>query len=117
MKTKNLLPLLLFPVVLVAGAEPGSTSATDGSEPIVFSPEIQRAFDRSGKHLSRSKSAAGDHIDHNGSHQMVTVARIGADGEIETLCTGDEAAAKAFMQGAASVRDNRSTGGRGQVQK
>ena len=37
--------------------------------------------------------------EHNGTMGNVTVARLGADGRLETLCTTDEKAAKTWMAG------------------
>lgn len=69
-------------------------------ERIAFSPATQRAFDRSGKHITHSKRADGSSMsEHNGSMGNVTVARLGPDGKVETYCTSDERAAKAWMAG------------------
>jgi len=69
-------------------------------EQIEFSPGSMKAFDHSGKLVKHSVHADGsESADHNGSMGNVTVARIGLDGTIETFCTSDVEAAKAFMAG------------------
>ena len=69
-------------------------------EQIEFSPESMKAFDHSGKLVKHSVHADGsESADHNGSMGNVTVARIGSNGAIETFCTSDAEAAKAFMAG------------------
>ena len=50
--------------------------------------------------LTHSTLADGSVIaDHNGSMGNVTVARMGPGGIIETFCTTDETAARAWMAG------------------
>jgi hypothetical protein len=69
-------------------------------ERIAFSPATKRAFDRSGKTITHSTRADGSSsTEHNGSMGNVTVARMGPDGTVETYCTSDEPAAKAWMAG------------------
>ena len=69
-------------------------------ENIQFSNATRIAFDHSGQRVIRSTLADGTQVaDHNGSMGNITVARMGADGNIETFCTTDEAAAKAWMAG------------------
>lgn len=69
-------------------------------EQIHFTPATLLAFDHSGKNLSHSRRADGSSMaSHNGSMGNVTVARLAADGSIETFCTTDETAARAWMAG------------------
>jgi hypothetical protein len=69
-------------------------------ERITFSPATKRAFDRSGKTITHSTRADGSSSsEHNGSMGNVTVARMGPDGTVETYCTSDEPAARAWMAG------------------
>jgi len=69
-------------------------------EQINFNVSTLKAFDHSGKSITHSVHTDGAvSADHNGSMGNVTVARIGANGNIETFCTTDERAAKAFMAG------------------
>lgn len=69
-------------------------------ERIAFSPATKHAFDRSGKTITHSIRADGSSSsEHNGSMGNVTVARMGPDGTVETYCTGDESAARAWMAG------------------
>lgn len=69
-------------------------------ENIEFSNVTRTAFDHSGQRVIRSTLADGTQVaDHNGSMGNITVARMGADGNIETFCTTDETAAKAWMAG------------------
>lgn len=94
----SLLCILASPQPLIA-AEPGEHRYTP-KEQIAFSPATMRAFDHSGQAVIHSIMPDGSHAaDHNGSMGNVTVARIGPDGAIETFCTTDEAAAKAWMAG------------------
>ena len=69
-------------------------------ERISFSPATKRAFDRSGKTITHSIRADGSSSsEHNGSMGNVTVARMGPGGTVETYCTSDEAAARAWIAG------------------
>jgi len=67
---------------------------------IFFETATLKAFDHSGKSVTHSTHADGsESADHNGTMGNVTVARIGVNGKIETFCTTDALAAKAFMAG------------------
>lgn len=67
---------------------------------IRLSADIERAFDRSGQLVTRRTLPDGTEVaEHNGTMQNVTVARIGADGKIETFCTGNREAALDFLAG------------------
>lgn len=69
-------------------------------ERITFAPATMIAFDRSGKVLTHHKFTDGSTIsEHNGSMGNVTVARLGPDGKVETYCTDNASAAKAWMAG------------------
>ena len=93
-----LLVILVSPQ-LVFSAENPEVRYTSKDQ-IKFKVLTQKAFDHSGKFVTHSVHADGsESANHNGSMGNVTVARIGADGKIETYCTTDEAAAKSFMAG------------------
>jgi hypothetical protein len=83
-------PLLVF----------AKDSADTPEERIEFSASSQRAFDRSGHVVTHHILPGGTVMaKHNGSVGNITVARRAADGTIETFCTTDLAAAKAWMAG------------------
>jgi hypothetical protein len=93
-------------LALVAGL--ASALALQAQEPpaapqpgeIRFDAATERAFDRTGKHQTVSHKPDGTTLtEFNGSFQNVTVARIGADGKVETFCTTDQEAARRFMAG------------------
>lgn len=86
----------LFPLTLTA-AEPGKVPRTPLDQ-IHFDASTTRAFDRSGKYVTTKVHANGTvQTEVNGSFQNVTVARIGANGVIETYCTTSEQDAKNWM--------------------
>jgi len=63
------------------------------------------AFDRSGKFVTRRTLTDGSKVtEFNGSMRSVTVARMGADGKIETYCTTDMEAARSWMAGEFDTR-------------
>ena len=94
----SLICVLASPQLLIA-ATPGEHRYTP-KEQISFSPATMRAFDHSGLAVIHSEKADGSQVaDHNGSMGNVTVARMGANGMIETFCTTDEAVARAWMAG------------------
>ena len=94
----SLICLLAFSQALVA-AGPVEHKYTP-REQIEFSDSTRAAFDHSGATVIHSTLADGSQFaDHNGSMGNVTVARLGADGTMETFCTSDEDVARAWMAG------------------
>jgi hypothetical protein len=94
----SLVCLLSFSQVLFA-AGPVEHKYTP-KEQIEFAPSTKAAFDHSGASVIHSTLPDGSRFaDHNGSMGNVTVARLGADGSMETFCTSDEDAARAWMAG------------------
>ena len=92
------LVLLVNPILLMA--EQQQTQSYTPAEQILFAPSSQIAFDRSGKYVSEHTLVDGTIMaHHHGSIGNVTVARLGANGVIETYCTTDMNAAKAWMAG------------------
>jgi len=74
------------------------TPAPAQQPPVDFDARTLKAFDRTGKHVTLSRAHDGaDRISFNESFQHVTVGRLGADGRIETLCTGSEEEARRFL--------------------
>ena len=99
--------LLINPVLLAAEAQ--KEHKYTAREEIVFAHSSRVAFDRSGKILTHSIQADGSlRAEHNGSLGNVTVARLGANGEMETFCTTDEAAARSWMAGEHGVKPDAS---------
>jgi hypothetical protein len=93
-----ILVLLFNPGLLIAEQEQAPSYTP--SEQILFAPSSQIAFDRSGKFVAEHTLVDGAIIaHHHGSIGNVTVARLGANGVVETYCTGDMDAAKAWMAG------------------
>lgn len=65
---------------------------------IRFDAATERAFDRTGRHVSIEQRADGSVLTElNGSFQNVTVARIGPGGVIETYCTTSQEDATRWM--------------------
>ena len=94
----SLVCLLAFSQTLIA-AGPDKHKYTP-KEQIKFSPSTGLAFDHSGATVvHRTLPDGSQFADHNGSMGNVTVARLGADGSMETFCTSDEDAARAWMAG------------------
>ena len=94
----SLVSCLACPQVVIA-AEPAEPEYTPKKQ-IKFAPATKAAFDHSGKLLTQSTLADGSLIaDHHGSMGNVTVARMGPGGVIETFCTTDKSAARAWMAG------------------
>ena len=63
-----------------------------------FSSSTLAAFDRSGKQVTHQTLPNGTVIaEHNGTLGHVMVARVGADGRIETFCTEHEILARNWM--------------------
>jgi len=108
MKLFSYLSLVCFlacPQVLFA-ADPSEHKFTP-KEQIKFAPATRAAFDHSGSRVIHSTLADGSQFaDHNGSMGNVTVARLGADGTMETFCTTDESAARAWMAGEDLPKDS-----------
>ena len=93
-----ILLMALSPVVLAAGG-PGEQQYP-AQEDIRFSPAVERAFDYSGDLVTQITLPDGTvFASHNGTMQNVTVARVGPDGNIQTLCTSSRAEAAAFLAG------------------
>lgn len=93
----KLTPLFL---ALIAGTVLAADEIPDSlhPQPVEFDAKTKKAFDRTGKHVTFSKAHDGaDRISLNESFQHVTVGRLGADGRIETLCTGSEEEARRFL--------------------
>ena len=93
-------------LICLVTSPPLATAAEEAEHPytakeqITFSPVTMLAFDRSGKAITHHTHPDGStSTEHNGSMKNVTVARIGPDGKVETYCTGDESAARAWMAG------------------
>jgi hypothetical protein len=102
MKRQQLLALLagFASNFALQAQEPPATAAAPPPNEIRFDAATERAFDHTGKHLSVSHKPDGTTLtEFNGSFQNVTVARIGADGKVETFCTTDQQAALRFMAG------------------
>ena len=94
----SLVCFLACPQIVLA-ADPSGHKFTP-KEQINFAPATRTAFDHSGSRVIHSTLADGSRFaDHNGSMGNVTVARLGADGTMETFCTTDESAARAWMAG------------------
>jgi hypothetical protein len=91
----TLIFLALFAGTILAVEKP---PASPQQPPVDFDARTLKAFDRTGKHVTLSKARDGsDRVSFNESFQHVTVGRIGADGRIETLCTGSEEEARRFL--------------------
>ena len=66
--------------------------------PIEFDARTLKAFDRTSQYVTRSRAPDGaSRVHFNESFQYVTVARVGADGKIEILCTSSEEEAQRFL--------------------
>ena len=64
-----------------------------------------KAFDHSGHTIGHSKNEDGSRMaQHHGTLGHVTVARLGADGKIETICTTEENTARAWMAGVGQLK-------------
>jgi len=84
---------------LLVAAGPSEHKFT-AKDQIKFAPETNLAFDHSGAQVTHSTLANGTQVaEFNGSMGNVTVARLAADGSIETFCTTDASAARAWMAG------------------
>jgi len=93
-----ILLMMLSPVVLAAGG-PGERQYP-AQRDITFSSTVERAFDYSGDLVTQVTLPDGTvFASHNGTMQNVTVARMGPDGDIQTLCTSSRAEATAFLAG------------------
>ena len=89
---------LLSPVSLMA--ESPEEQKYPELEDIRFSPAVERAFDYSGKLVTQVTLPDGSvFARHNGTMLNVTVARVGPDGEVQTLCTSSRTEAAAFLAG------------------
>ena len=95
----------LFPVFLLAFSQALIAAGPDEQkftprDQVEFAASTQAAFDHSGDRISYSTLADGSQLaEHNGTLGTVTVARLGPDGTMETFCTSDEDAARAWMAG------------------
>jgi hypothetical protein len=84
-------------------AEENSTHQFTPKDQIRFSPSTTDAFDFSGQKVTEVRLPDGTIMaNHNGTMQSVTVARVAADGSIETLCTTSLGEAREFMAGGIS---------------
>lgn len=92
-------PVGLFAVlVILLPLTVAAANSENAAKKVQFQPETEVAFDHSGKFITHKTAANGVQTAHNnGSMQNVTVARLGANGKIETYCTTDKAAAVAWM--------------------
>jgi hypothetical protein len=102
--TVNAKLLLVFTGLLVTppciAAEAGDAARFTDKDQIEFAPSSKLAFDRSGSDVSHLFLTGGVMLaEHNGTIGNVTVARLGADGRVETFCTTSETAAKAWLAG------------------
>lgn len=94
----SVIPVLFLPLTSTA-AEQDKHSYTPKDQ-ITFAPATMAAFDHSGKKITHRTLADGSlATEHNGTMGNVTVARLGPDGKIETFCTTDSEAARAWMAG------------------
>lgn len=85
---------------LSAMAAENTTHQFTPKDQITFSPSTTDAFDFSGQKVSRVLLPDGTvMMKHNGTMQSVTVARVAADGSIETFCTTNGTEAREFMSG------------------
>ena len=76
------------------------TAVAQPERKIQFTPETQLAFSRDNARTTVKTLENGSQVvEFNGSRQLVTVARIGPDGKVETFCTAHEKLAKAFLAG------------------
>jgi len=99
----SLVSFLVCPQVLLAAGSVEHKYAPKGQ--IKFSPTTMVAFDRSGSKVTHRTMADGSQsADYKGTMGSVTVARMGADGNIETFCTTSEVAARAWMAGEDGAR-------------
>jgi hypothetical protein len=97
--------IFVFPPALLA--DPSGEVPRTSVDQIHFDASTTRAFDRSGRYVTTKVKADGTvHTELNGSFQNVTVARIGANGVIETYCTTSEQDAKNWMARADGRPDN-----------
>lgn len=96
--------LLIFTGLLITSpcnvVEAGGAPRITDKDQIEFSTSSKLAFDRSGNRVSHHFLTGGVMLaEHKGTMGNVTVARLGADGAVETFCTTSEAAAKAWLAG------------------
>mgnify|MGYP001813021798 FL=1 len=93
-----LLIAFVLPNPLVADGQPGSGEVLTASRS--FSPVTRMAFDHKGVVVTHSMRANGvKEAEHHGTLGHVTVARIGADGKLEVLCTSGEDTARTWLAG------------------
>jgi hypothetical protein len=91
--------LFLAPSSAVLAQDRGEIEFPDRSS-IELGAETERALDRTGQvHVEVALPSGAVLSDHNGAMQNVTVARLGPDGDIETLCTDNREAALDFLAG------------------
>ncbi|MEE4175788.1 MAG: hypothetical protein V2I57_16205 [Xanthomonadales bacterium] len=97
-KVLLLFSFITFPAITLA-QDPGVIEFPDRSE-IDLGAETERALDRSGSaHVETVTPSGVALLDHNGAMQNVTVARLGPDGKIDTLCTSNREEALDFLAG------------------
>jgi hypothetical protein len=95
------LPLIfILSIPQLLAAEPQKPHRYTPKDQIVFTTATEAAFDRSGKMLTTRVEVDGTKtVENNGSFGNVTVARLNADGKVETFCTTDAGAASSWMAG------------------
>jgi hypothetical protein len=88
-----LIALAWFPFCLFAAEVEGPSP-----DSFKFSSSALAAFDHSGKLVTHRTLSNGTVLaEHNGTLGHVMVARVGADGRIETFCTEHEQQARNWM--------------------
>ena len=95
------LPLaVLIGYPLSLAADETAESSVIPKKPVVFAPTTLKAFDHSGKAVIHKTLQDGSRsAEHRGTHGHVMVARVAANGSIETFCTTGESAASAWLAG------------------
>ncbi len=94
----SLMVLIAFPFSLAAGE--AAESLVIQKQVITFAPATLKAFDHSGKAvIHKTRQDGSQSAEHQGTHGHVMVARMSADGSIETYCTTRESAASSWLAG------------------
>ncbi len=84
--------------VFIRDTKTGMLRAATAAEVAAMAAQIDRLLDRSSTGLSEEKRPDGSvTVDMKGHFQHGTLARIGADGKLEKICTDDAEQAKAFL--------------------
>ncbi len=100
MLKKPLFYICFLTAPLLVSAEDTKVSGYTAREKVEFTASSRRAFDRSGNPVVHHTLPDGSLMTkHHGSIGNITVARRGPDGIIETFCTTDAEAARAWMAG------------------